>query len=384
MDVRTPKPVEPTHALESRVRSFVQASLDARVIRVEPLAGALGLRQFARVWLESATDAELPATLIARIEAPEDPQRRPAGIPPEPPLEPIRALLEDQGLPVPRSFAADPGAGIDLLGDFGDYSLSAAAAASNGIERDALYRLACALVPRLQAIDRAPGVAAFDRQLDATQMDYKAQRFAQWSLRSAGPAGMQVVRDAFALIADEVLRAPQRLAHRDFQSANLFVIDVANNPTPPTIQPSSPIAMIDLQGAFMAPPEYDLVCLLRDSYVELPASSVAARIAEVRPLLPDAPDPETFSYRFDLLTLTRKGKDHALYQYAAAELGDDRYQKYLPVAHRALLTAASRVAAQDHRFARLAELITESAVGSGQGNRARFGTDGDGGTPCEP
>ena len=115
-------------SLASDVRSFVQANLDARVVRVEKLAAALGQRQFARVWLESDRDAHLPATLIARVEAPEDPQRRPAGIAPEPPLEPIRALLEARGLPVPRCFAVDPNAGIDLLGDFGDRSLGVAAA----------------------------------------------------------------------------------------------------------------------------------------------------------------------------------------------------------------------------------------------------------------
>lgn len=366
-------------SLESLVRSFVQANLETRVVRVERLAGALGTRQFARVWLESNAAPDLPATLIARVEAPEDPQRRPTGVRPEPPLEPIRALLEDQGLPVPRCFVADRDAGIDLLGDFGDRSLGVAAAAAAASERDELYQLACALVPRLQQIDRAPGVAAFDRRLDAAQMDYKAQRFARWSLRSAGSAGLQVVRDAFALIADEVLGAPQRLAHRDFQSANLFVLDVVDTAAPPTVARDSRIAMIDLQGAWMAPPEYDLVCLLRDSYFELPESSVAARIAEVRPLLPDAPDPETFSHRFDLLTLTRKGKDHALYRYTAVELGDPRYRKFLPSAYHALLTASARVAARDQRFALLAELISESAsAGDAPGGDRRMEK------PCEP
>ena len=101
-------------SLEILVRSVVGAKLGARAIRVEPLAGALGPRKFARVWLESDPEARLPPTLIARVEATEDPQRRPAGIPQEPPLEPIRALLEDRGLPVPRRFAADQNAGIDL------------------------------------------------------------------------------------------------------------------------------------------------------------------------------------------------------------------------------------------------------------------------------
>ena len=111
-------------SLESLVRSFVEANLDARVSRVEKLVGALGRRQFARVWLESEADARLPPTIIARVEAPEDPQRRPTGIPREPPLEPIRALLEAEGLPVPRRYAADPARGVELLEDLGELSLA--------------------------------------------------------------------------------------------------------------------------------------------------------------------------------------------------------------------------------------------------------------------
>ena len=55
--------------------------------------------------------------------------------------------------------------------------------------------------------------------------------------------------------------------------------------------------MIDLQGAFLAPPEYDLVCLLRDSYVELEAEEVQEQLDRIRPELPDAPEPEGFAAR---------------------------------------------------------------------------------------
>jgi len=343
--------------VRARIRACVESNLDARVTRFEPLASALGVRRFVRVWIEATSDSRLPRTLIARVETPEDPQRRPSGVAPEPPLEPIRALLERHGLPVPRSYGIDTGAGIDLLGDFGDRSLASVAAGWSATERDALYREACALVPKIQSIEPTPGVAAFERRLDAAQIDYKAQRFARWSLCGADSAATQVVRDAFALIADEIARAPRRLAHRDFQSANLYLIDTGKAPVPPALHCSGRIAMIDLQGAFMAPPEYDLMCLLRDSYVELPESSVQTAIEAVREQLPDAPDAETFAHRFDLLTLARKGKDHALYRYAAVELGDSRYLKFRPRAQRALRAAAARVAQRDPRFAALADRI---------------------------
>src|SRR5262245_66672323 len=106
------------HALQDRVRRAVEQQLGAQVLGVEPLAAGLGLRRFARVRLSGG-----PApTLIARVEAPEDPAGRPTGLQPEPPLEPIRALLERAGLPVPRRYGSAPG--IELLEDYGDVSLA--------------------------------------------------------------------------------------------------------------------------------------------------------------------------------------------------------------------------------------------------------------------
>ena len=83
--------------IAASVRRVVRNALGAEAVKVELLPAALGLRRFARVTLTNG-----PAdTLVARVDAPEDPAGRPPGIPPEPPLEPLRALLERCGLPVP-------------------------------------------------------------------------------------------------------------------------------------------------------------------------------------------------------------------------------------------------------------------------------------------
>ena len=116
--------------------------------------------------------------------------------------------------------------------------------------------------------------------------------------------------------------------------------------------------LIDLQGAFLAPPEYDLVSLLRDSYVELPFEEVCALRERARSRLPDAPAAEIFALRFDLLTLTRKGKDHARF-LQAAQAGDARYLRHLPATTRALRAAAARRADLEPRLARLAELVAQ-------------------------
>jgi len=336
------------------IAGLVADQFGAGVSKIEPLQGALGLRMFSRIWLEpSETASELtPRTLVARIDAPEDPTGRPAGIPPEPPLEPIRALLESEGLPVPRRYAADPAHGVELLEDLGQVSLANFAGTASASELESLYAEACALVPQLQHVQPRDEIANFQRRLDAAHFQYKAERFARWSLggdRGASPAETQVVRDAFERIGQFVGGAPQRLAHRDLQSANLHVVDRSRS--------AARLVMIDLQGAFMAPPEYDLVCLLRDSYVELDDAAVDAHLARVRTALPDCPDEETFRLRFDLLTLTRKGKDHALFRAVAAERGDDRYLRYLSATRRYLQKASSRISSNLKEYSDLNDLI---------------------------
>lgn len=337
--------------MESEIRRLVESQLGVPVVSVAPIRAGLGLRRFFRVATRGG-----PGTLVARVEAPDDPAGRPAGSAPEPPLEPLRSLLEAAGLPVPARLGGDDARGIALLEDLGDTSLADAVAGADAAGRVSLYREVVGWIPRLQRLTDPSGrVPAFGRRLDRALLRYKGELFARWSLpvalgRDARAAEEEAVRRAFDAIADALAGAPLRLAHRDLQSQNVHVRPAA---------PAAPgrLAMIDFQAAFLAPPEYDAVALLRDSYVELPAAEVEGHLAWLRPELPDAPAPDAFRRRFDLLTLARKGKDHARFLYAARERGDERWLRHLPATARALRAAAPRVAAVDPRLADLAALV---------------------------
>ena len=149
----------PDLELESALRALVHTALGCDATSFEPIAGQIGLRRFLRVRLAPRPGG--PATLVARIEAPEDPASRPPGTAPEPPLEPVRRLLEAHGLPVPARFGGDTAAGIELLEDAGERSLASAVAGVGAERRRALYQEVCALLPRLQRITGpVPGVAA--------------------------------------------------------------------------------------------------------------------------------------------------------------------------------------------------------------------------------
>jgi aminoglycoside/choline kinase family phosphotransferase len=329
--------------------AWAERALGVPVAGVERVPAGIGLRAFYRLRLRGG-----PGSAIARIDAPEDPRGRPAGAAPEPPLEPVRALFERAGLPVPRRYAGEPALGIELLEDGGPDSLCDRYAEADAGEQRALLRAALELVPRIQRIrDDGSGVAAFGRRLDAELLRYKGELFASVSLAGAlgrppSAAESGAVREAFAWIARHCAQAPARLAHRDFQSQNLLVRSA------PGREPA--LLLIDLQGAFLAPPEYDLVCLLRDSYLGLDEALVLSERDRMRPLLPDAPAAEDFALRFDLLTLTRKGKDHARFQ-VAAERGETRFRRYLAPTAAMLRAAAVRTSGVAAPLARLAELV---------------------------
>ncbi len=104
----------------------------------------------------------------------------------------------------------------------------------------------------------------------------------------------------FSAITKELLFAPYLLAHRDFQSKNLMFLD-------------DRLFLIDFQDALLAPFVYDLVSLLRDSYVELSEEELSLMLdyywensSVARELLSDK---ESFLRLFFLQTVQRKMKD---------------------------------------------------------------------------
>jgi aminoglycoside/choline kinase family phosphotransferase len=335
---------------DEALRALGQACLGSPVARVEPVGGGIGHRAFHRLYLADGR------TAIARTDRGE-----PApGVLPEPPLEPLRSFLEAHGLPVPRRLGGSADGEIDLLEDAGSTTLEDVAARAASAVRRPLYEEACDGIARLQRLpDPGDGtIAAFGRALDAPTIALKAARFARSGLpavlgRAPTPTEVTCVRAAFEAVAAGIAEAPRRLAHRDFQSRNLMV-------RPPGAGARGRLVWIDLQGAFLAPPEYDLVCLLRDSYVSLGDDEWRSLAERARRALPDAPDPATFARRFDLLTVTRKAKDFALCHELAAR-GDASWLRFAPATLAYVREALSRTAAIDPRLAALAALLGGSA-----------------------
>ncbi|NNL66117.1 MAG: phosphotransferase [Myxococcales bacterium] len=305
---------------EARLREIAATHLGRAVERIEPMAAGLGLRRFHRLHFRDGA----PATLVARIEddgaVPSPATDWPAAPPwrEEPPLEPIRSFLADAGLPVPDSALHLPAEGVDLLEDVGSLRLLDVSAE----ERAEHTREACALLPRLQSLEGDPDrIPAFGRSYDATLVATKAWKWLHWTipmLLDRAPSAEEIADTTalFDAIAARAAAAPRRLAHRDFKAENLHLA--------PTPDGGVRLVMIDVQGAFLAPPEYDLACLLHDLQVEHAEAFVDELLERVRPTLPDAPAPETFRERFDALALARLCKDVSHVVHAGVARGDRR------------------------------------------------------------
>jgi len=303
-----------------RLRAVVVEHLGRTLVRAEPMPAGLGTRRFHRLFF-----AEEPTRLVARIEddgaAPRGPKTDWPAAPPwrdEPPLEPLRTILADAGLPVPRSALHLADAGIDLLEDVGDTNLLDVSAN----ERAARTLDACELVPRLQALEADPADApAFGRSYDATLISTKAWKFLNWTIpmllhRKPEPAEVEAITALFEHVATLAGDAPKRLAHRDFKAENLHLVRSPDG--------HGRMVMIDIQGAFLAPPEYDLACLLYDLQVDHDEAFVQDALARTRPLLPDAPEEGLFGERSDALALARLCKDVSHVVHAGVARGDRR------------------------------------------------------------
>jgi aminoglycoside/choline kinase family phosphotransferase len=116
--------------------------------------------------------------------------------------------------------------------------------------------------------------------------------------------------------------------------------------------------IIDFQDARMGPDTYDLVSLLRDSYVDLTSRQVDELIAYFLALKAGAAgvsqdDANEFRRRFDLMALQRNFKALGTFGYQTVTRANAVYIQYMPRTLNYLRVNLSKYP----RFARLQELL---------------------------
>ncbi len=291
---------------EERVRRAVARATgrDVPGTPVRRLAGHASARSY---WRVGAPPASHVVMVMPPDAKPEEVTK--GGASAVEPFVDVQRYLRGLGVRVPEIIAFhqdDPRGGLMVLEDLGDDMLEGRLLA--GDDRRALYETAIDQLARLRAAaERSPGGSiAFTRSFDQDLYRWELDHFREWLLEAwkgarLSPLEREVVDRECDRIAHALAAEPKGFTHRDYQSRNLMVL------------PDGAQAVIDFQDALLGPRQYDLVALLRDSYVELPPDFVEAMLRRWLDRFAAAGGPRLeygpFREVFDLLTVQRKLKD---------------------------------------------------------------------------
>jgi aminoglycoside/choline kinase family phosphotransferase len=264
----------------------------------------------------------------------------------------VSRLMAAVPLPVPVVAGHADDLGILILEDLGDVTLQAHLGITQPTEHAALYRQAVEFVAHLQRRGRElaseeylPFGIAFDRDKLMWELNFFVRHYLEAYRGQMISASVRTaLEEEFLAIAGELADEPRVLCHRDYHSRNLMV-------------QAGQLFIIDYQDARMGPDTYDLVSLLRDSYVDLPEERVDELIRGFLGLGAGggsaAGAMAEFRRRFDVMSVQRNLKALGTFGHQTTSRNNPVYIQYIPRTLSCVRTNLERYA----RFARLRELL---------------------------
>jgi aminoglycoside/choline kinase family phosphotransferase len=322
--------------VEPRLEQYLaEQNLTAQTVKVMPLTGDASDRRYFRVLLKDARPI-----VLALHQGPIDFAAMP--------FVAIARLLSEVPLPVPTILHHSDSLGILGLEDLGDVTLQAHLGAATPSEHAALYRQAVGFIARMQQRGEAlrsdaypPYRIAFDVEKLGWELEFFVKHYLL-AYKGATPSESErdALRAEWSTIVEELASEPRVLCHRDYHSRNLMLSDGS-------------LCIIDFQDARMGPDTYDLVSLLRDSYVDLTPQQVDELIAFFLALKGESGGDEEFRRRFDLMALQRNLKALGTFGYMTTSRNNTVYIQYIP---RTLAYVRANLAKYP-RFARLRSLL---------------------------
>ena len=325
-----------TDDVRTRIDQYLSDTGLAARATIVPLTGDASDRRYFRVLVRDE-----PSQVIAVHPGPIDFEKLP--------FVNVCELLAAMPVPVPRILGHSDALGVIALQDLGDVTLQAHLGAASPGEHAALYRQAVELIENLQRRGgelASPKYLPYSIAFDVDKLTWELQFFTKHFLEAyRGAALTAAQRDAlaaeYAAIVEELAGEPRVLCHRDYHSRNLMLNDGA-------------LYIIDFQDARMGPDTYDLVSLLRDSYMDFTEAQVEELIAYFLALRRNRSEsPDEFRRRFDLMALQRNLKALGTFGFQTTSRGNPVYIQYIP----RTLTYARANLERYPRFARLRELL---------------------------
>lgn len=302
----------------TRLRQEFIATFPAdEIAEIDPLSGQASNRRYYRIYAKSGRQYILMQVPVGDVGK----RSEEASASPDPDAElPFLAVgryLHKVGVPVPAVYFYLEAEGQMLIEDLGDRSLEQVVIGAPSEFTVFYYKKAIETLldwQRKTAAKAAPDHLAFKRSFTLDLLYWECEHFLEYGIedfyKTRIPAETRKdVEEEFKRLCQELVALPYCLVHRDFQSRNLHLHDYQ-------------IVCIDFQDALMGPFVYDLVALLRDSYVVLAPHELA--------LLKEfywegarrngyasrwGVDKARFERAFHLQTVQRKLKDAGRFQY---------------------------------------------------------------------
>jgi aminoglycoside/choline kinase family phosphotransferase len=268
--------------------------------RLATLPGGASIRHYHRV--------SVGARSLLVMELGDDPlksEEASKGAVRELPFLNVQRYLSRAGVAVPEVYRYDSKLGLVYLEDLGDVTFESQVADSGDDRRGEWYRLAIDELVKLQSFAAAHPDAdcvAFSRGFDFELLKWELDHFREYGLEAQGhsltPSEREEVERHFRNIAEQIASSPRIFVHRDYQSRNLMV---------QASDGKKRLRVIDFQDALLGSAAYDLVGLLRDSYVSL-STTLLDRLVDDHAAKAGHPGAD-FRALFDLQTVQRKLKD---------------------------------------------------------------------------
>jgi N-acetylmuramate 1-kinase len=319
-----------------RIESYLERSgLASKSPRVVPLTGDASDRRYYRILF-----ADAPSIVLALYSASFEFESLS--------FVNVARLLKEMPTPIPAVLGHAEDLGVLALEDLGDVTLQAHLGAVTPAEHAARYRQAVALIATMQKRGAEladprflPYGIAFDVEKLAWELDFFTKHFIE-AYRGVviGTDAHNDLRREFRTVIEELAAEPRVLCHRDYHSRNLMLHQ-------------DQLFIIDFQDARMGPDTYDLVSLLRDSYVDLPEQTVDELIAYFLALKGLTGTQAAFRRRFDLMALQRNLKALGTFGYQTTARRNPVYIQYIPRTLRYVRTNF----AQLPQFSRLRNLL---------------------------
>jgi len=303
---------EPLDQLDPRIHRYLDRRTErgGQTRHIVPLVGDASTRRYFRLSLDGES------LILALMPDPFEPDQLP--------FLNVAELLRQVPLRIPEIRDISGPEGILLLEDLGDELLQKRISTGTRLEKKSFYREALSILNLLQGRgeelrdDRyLPYRLAFDEKKLFEELVFFEQHFL---IGFRGAVLTSEHRDAlateFRAIARELSYRPRVLCHRDYHSRNLMVLD-------------GELAVIDFQDARMGPMTYDLVSLVRDSYVEHDEEFIFEMVEEFRRGVKGVEVPDDFDSELDLMSLQRNLKALDTFGYQISVRGNDVYQPYV-------------------------------------------------------